>query len=555
MVFLDTLNKGIWAIGDIGVSAEIRPEEAKHIRYLNIGTFLFCIINLLYFILSLSEEKPVLVFPIVQISTSVLCLLVYFFHTRGRYNTARIYCFSLFYAGALLTYPLSGKSLLDHFFIFSAIGYSFLVFPRKEKKLMTLNILVAFICYITILILYENINPILQTEEFTLSSGNQMILHIIFIVFVVFMMSGKYFTDKMEDALMEERAKLADMSALLKKMFGRYLSTEVMKSILDDPSSLELGGERKSVTIMMTDLRGFTALSERLEPEQVVVMLNAYFEAMVDIVLHYKGTINEIIGDALLVIFGAPQEMHDRAQRAIACAIAMQNAMKGVNDQNRERGLPEVDMGIGLNEAEVIVGNIGSSKRSKYGVVGSGVNMASRIESYTVGGQILVSESVRKEAGDVLRIDGQRDVFPKGAEAPIRIYEIGGIAGSFNLTLKEKDIAHVTLVQGIHLKCAVLDGKDVGRKGITGVMVRLSGKGAEIELNEPVELMTNIKMNLREVDEWLASKDFYGKIVASHGKGRGTHLIQFTSLPPEVGSYFQAACRFAAKPTQDGKKL
>ena len=192
---------------------------------------------------------------------------------------------------------------------------------------------------------------------------------------------------------------LEKSSELIKKMFGRYLSTEVMNSLLEDPSALELGGERRKVTIMLTDLRGFTALSERLKPEQVVQMLNSYFEVMVDVILQYNGTINEIIGDSLLVIFGAPQEMLNRTQQAIACAIEMQNAMADVNEQNRALGLPELEMGIGLNETEVIVGNIGSSKRSKYAVVGSGVNMTSRIESYTVGGQILISESVRLEVG------------------------------------------------------------------------------------------------------------------------------------------------------------
>jgi len=133
-------------------------------------------------------------------------------------------------------------------------------------------------------------------------------------------------SEKLLIDLTEEREKLAELAALLKKMFGRYLSTEIMNSLIENPSALELGGERRRVTIMMTDLRGFTALSERLEPEQVVQMLNAYFEVMVEVVPKYNGSINEIIGDALLVIFGAPQEMPDRTQRAIACAIDMQNA-------------------------------------------------------------------------------------------------------------------------------------------------------------------------------------------------------------------------------------
>jgi len=339
---------------------------------------------------------------------------------------------------------------------------------------------------------------------------------------------------------------LEKSSDLIKKMFGRYLSTEVMNSLLEDPSALELGGEKRMVTIMMTDLRGFTALSERLKPEQVVQMLNSYFEVMVDVVLQYHATINEIIGDALLVIFGAPQEMRDRAQRAIACAIEMQNAMAKVNMQNRGQGLPELEMGIGLNETEVIVGNIGSSKRSKYAVVGSGVNMTSRIESYTVGGQILISESVRQEAGEILRIDAQREVLPKGAETPLRIYEVGGLAGHYNLALEGKEPALVTLTREIPLRYTVLAGKDVGKKELEGSVVRLSKNCAEITLGGPVSVLTNLKMSLGDVDEKLSTRHFYGKVIERSGEKGPTQLIRFTSLPPEVDAYFQAHLQLAA---------
>ncbi len=338
---------------------------------------------------------------------------------------------------------------------------------------------------------------------------------------------------------------LEKSSELIKKMFGRYLSTEVMNSLLDDPSALELGGEKRKVTIMMTDLRGFTALSERLKPEQVVQMLNSYFEVMVDVVLQYNGTINEIIGDALLVIFGAPQEMSDRAQRAVACAIEMQNAMAKVNKQNRAQGLPELEMGIGLNETEVIVGNIGSSKRSKYAVVGSGVNMTSRIESYTVGGQILISESVRQEAGEVLRIDAQRDVLPKGAEMSLRIYEIGGIAGHYNLALESKEPALVTLARKIPLRYTALEGKDIGNKELEGSVIRLSKNCAEITLGGPISVLSNLKMNLKDVDEKLSVRGFYGKVIKRSEEKGPTQLIRFTSVPPEVDAYFQAHLEYA----------
>jgi len=336
-------------------------------------------------------------------------------------------------------------------------------------------------------------------------------------------------------------------SELIKSMFGRYLSTEVMNSLLEDPTALSLGGERRKVTIMMTDLRGFTALSDRLNPEQVVQMLNAYFKVMVDVILQYHGTINEIIGDALLVIFGAPQEMADRAQRAIACAIEMQNAMAKVNERNREKGLPNLEMGIGLNETEAIVGNIGSTKRSKYAVVGSGVNMTSRIESYSVGGQILISESVRQEAGDVLRIDAQRDVLPKGSEKPLRIYEVGGIAGRYKIALEAKEIVLVALARQIQIRCTVLEGKDIGKKDLPANVVRLAKNCAEISMGDPVEVMTNIKMNLAGVEENLAAKDFYGKVVRKTGRDGENHVVHFTSVSPEVDAYFQAHRQYALK--------
>lgn len=341
-------------------------------------------------------------------------------------------------------------------------------------------------------------------------------------------------------------AKEKEMTAFLRRMFGRYLSEEVVNTMIESPESVRLGGEKREVTIMMTDLRGFTPLSERLDPEQVMALLNRYFDVMMRICKEYRGTINDIVGDALLVSFGAPLEIRDHARAAVACAIAMQNAMRVVNEENIREGLPQLEMGIGLNTAEVVVGNIGSEERAKFGVVGSGVNMASRIESYTVGGQILISESVRRKAGEVLRIDKRMEVLPKGAEGPLTIYEVGGIGGQYNLALKGKESAMVNLVRQIPLRYTTLDGKHVDKGGL---VLRLSGKSAEIDLNEPVELLTDLKMNLRDVPEELAAKDFYGKIVERIGEGGQIGVIRFTSVPPEVGGYFQALLQYPANPS------
>ena len=375
------------------------------------------------------------------------------------------------------------------------------------------------------------------------------VLNISAIATIVFILNV-YLLGKRDEAM----AKVAEMSSILKQMFGRYLSTEVMNSLIQDPSGLELGGKRRRVTIMMTDLRGFTAMSESLDPEQVVQMLNDYFEIMVDLVLKHNGTINEFIGDSLLVIFGAPHPMEDRTQRAVACAIEMQNAMADVNKRNRVKALPELGMGIGLNETEVVVGNIGSTKRSKYAVVGNGVNMTSRIESYTVGGQILASRSVVEEVGDILLIDSERDIFPKGAESALRVYSVGGISGRFNLSLRRRDEIPTALEQQVPVRYTIVEEKNVGQSRLEGSILRLSKHGADITFSDPIDLWANLKLNLREVDDQLSVRGFYGKVLDKASTDEHTYWVSFTSMPPDISAYFQACRQYAAARSSGGSR-
>ena len=184
----------------------------------------------------------------------------------------------------------------------------------------------------------------------------------------------------------------------------------MVASLLETPEGLRLGGEKRELTILLADLRGFTALADRYTPEQVVRVLNNYLGTMADLIVAHQGTIDEFIGDAILAIFGAPVARPDDAERAAACAVAMQLAMREVNAFNRGEGLAEVEMGIAVNTGEVVVGNIGSQTRAKYGVVGTHVNLAGRIEGFTVGGQILVSDATLRRAGGSLAV-GERVTF------------------------------------------------------------------------------------------------------------------------------------------------
>ncbi len=126
----------------------------------------------------------------------------------------------------------------------------------------------------------------------------------------------------------------------IRETFGRYLTDEIVTTLLESPAGLKMGGEKRKVTMLMSDLRGFTALSERIAPQRVVAILNRYFEAMVKVITEYEGTIDEFIGDAIFVLFGAPTWREDDAQRAVACAVAMQLAMESVNDTCARRACP-----------------------------------------------------------------------------------------------------------------------------------------------------------------------------------------------------------------------
>src|SRR5262252_8642424 len=187
----------------------------------------------------------------------------------------------------------------------------------------------------------------------------------------------------------------------IKATFGRYLSSDVVHALLASPDGLRLGGELRDLTMLVSDLRGFSSMVARLDPHTVVQITNRYLERMIDVITHYRGTVDEFQGDGILAFFGAPLVADDDPERAVACAIEMQNTMAEVNAEQRRLGLPELAMGIGLNMGAVIVGNIGSEQRTKYGAMGSAINTAYRIESYTVSGQILISPELYARVQDV----------------------------------------------------------------------------------------------------------------------------------------------------------
>jgi adenylate cyclase len=255
---------------------------------------------------------------------------------------------------------------------------------------------------------------------------------------------------------------------------------------------------------------------------------------MVTVIKQYQGTIDEFIGDAIFVLFGAPVWQEDDAERAVACAVAMQLAMSSINEQNRQEDLPELEMGIGVHTGQVVVGNIGSAERMKYGVVGSQVNLTSRIQSCTIGGQILISETTRQEAGRSLKIGQQIEVKAKGVEHPITLSEALGIGGKYKLLLTETSESLTDLPEEIPLRYEVVESSQVGGEVRRGALTKLARKWAEARLEAPVPPLSNLKMRLIGSDGQEMPGTLYGKVVASVPGSTSRFTVRFTSVPPEI---------------------
>jgi class 3 adenylate cyclase len=232
-------------------------------------------------------------------------------------------------------------------------------------------------------------------------------------------------------------AELQIRNLFIQKTFGRYLSDGIVQKLLDTPEGLRLGGETRHVTILMSDLRDFTSLTEGMEPERVMRLLNNYLGAMTEIIAGFGGTIVEFIGDAVFALFGLPSPDDDDAERAVACALTMQLAMRGVNAAAAAAGLPPLEMGIALNTGDVIVGNIGGETRTKYGAVGSHVNLAGRLQAHAAGGEIVISESTRAAAGAGVELGTSLAIRVKGFTVPVLVHDVRGLGAPYDLRLSE----------------------------------------------------------------------------------------------------------------------
>jgi adenylate cyclase len=214
---------------------------------------------------------------------------------------------------------------------------------------------------------------------------------------------------------------------MIKRAFTRYVAREVVEEILKDPENLVLSGERRQVTVLFCDVRGFTPMSERLAPEEVVLLLNDFYTLMIETTFKYDGTLDKFLGDAVMAVFGAPMAHPDHSARAIRTALAMQEGITGLNERRVRDGKEAISVGIGVSAGEAVAGTVGTEDRMEYTVIGDSVNLAARLESNAKPGQILISHRTYERVRDLVDARPLGRIRVKGKEEEVEVYEVLGL--------------------------------------------------------------------------------------------------------------------------------
>lgn len=253
--------------------------------------------------------------------------------------------------------------------------------------------------------------------HFVLERQN-LILPLFYVVFAIIVC---YVTSIVSQYLLErrERSRVTGLS-------GRYVSQAVVDEILSNPDAIKLGGERKDVTLLFIDIRGFTPLSEKMEPEDVINVLNEYLDLCTQAIFKYGGTLDKFIGDGVMAIFGAPVPQEDHAKRAVLAGIELKSQADELNRRIEEKYGRSVRFGMGINSGPAVIGNIGSKERLEYTAIGDTVNLASRLESNAKPGQILISEETYRRVKDDFVFKELPPLKVKGKEKPVNVYEVEG---------------------------------------------------------------------------------------------------------------------------------
>ncbi|MFA5110415.1 MAG: adenylate/guanylate cyclase domain-containing protein, partial [Desulfobaccales bacterium] len=322
----------------------------------------------------------------------------------------------------------------------------------------------------------------------------------------------------------------------IRDTFGRYVTQEVVTKLLEGEKALEMGGETREVSLIMSDLRGFTAIIADMDPEQVITFLNRYLSKMIEVLLDHRAIIDEILGDGILAFFGAPEALEDHPVRAVACALKMQTAMDEINAANAADGLPILTMGIGVNTGAVVVGNIGSERRTKYSVVGSDVNFASRMEGFALAGQVLISAATYSRVKDLVEVGNVVQVEMKGVPGRATLYDILAIGEPYNIRLKDRSEDLERLPEKIRVQVHRLKDKIIIGAADQAWITHLGDTAALVMLEAEVAEWEDVRLMCLDNHQEPLPGHIYAKVtkVTPLGDSRFEVAISFTSVPAEL---------------------
>jgi adenylate cyclase len=294
------------------------------------------------------------------------------------------------------------------------------------------------------------------------------------------------------------------------------------------------------VTILLADLRGFTSISATLPAGTVIAMLNRCLARMNEIIFRYHGVVDKFMGDSIMVLFGAPIEQPDDAQRALTCAIEMQRAMVELNDIGRTEGLPELFMGIGINTGSVMAGRFGSNFYSEYTVIGDEVNLASRIEAFSLRGQVLISEHTFDLCRDFVSVSDAMEVFVKGKTHPVKLRELYAIP-TLGIEVPRKEVRRSHRME-VKLPCIfnLVQGKIVMPQPSEATIRDIGYHGMLIETEQPLKVLDEVKLEFELPLVDFKAADIYAKVVKlKHNEGRNFAGLEITSSNPDTNMKIQ----------------
>lgn len=281
--------------------------------------------------------------------------------------------------------------------------------------------------------------------------------------------------------------------------FEKYISNDVVQKIVDNPSNKLIEGRRYTATILVSDVRGFTALSQTMKPQDLIEMLNHYYGAITEIIYSYGGVVAEFLGDGMMCVFGAPRTRDDHADAAVAAALTIQQKTSEINEWNKEHGYPSLQTGIGINSGTMVLGSLGNEKHAKYTAVGQTVDRTFDIESCTIGGQVLISSSCLRNIKSVTKNRFLLDYVPNPDEfVKIKIYEITSISGLYNAEHENRVAKPAFLNKPIDASFCILDGKHVTEESNPCKIIAMSDVSAIIETKAKTDVLENIKLQINK---------------------------------------------------------